>query len=138
LEGIVMKNYLQQLGLGALYLGLISTTAAATGFAVPCDGDMAASITTPAGKSLERWRYPYDARKQRAEGTVLLRVELDSAGKANSVKVAASSGFSTLDRAALKAAKSERFCKLDAPTEVISGLADVAVTYSLNVAMARL
>jgi periplasmic protein TonB len=133
-----MKKYLQQLGLGALCLGLISTVSAATEFSVPCDANAATAATTSTSKSHERWRYPYEARKQRAEGTVLLRVELDSAGKANSVKVAASSGFSTLDRAALKAAKNERFCRLDAPTEVISGLADVSVTYSLNVAVARL
>jgi protein TonB len=133
-----MKNYLQQLGLGALCLGLISTAAAATEFAVPCDADAATSATTSTGKSHERWRYPYDARKQRAEGTVVLQVELDATGKADSVKLAASSGSSTLDRAALKAAKSERFCRLDAPTQVISGLADVSVTYSLNVAVARL
>lgn len=136
-----MNMYLNRLGLAVLGLGLVCTTATATEHAVPCDTDQAsqnASTAAPANKPHNRWRYPFEAKKQRAQGTVTIRVELDAEGNAQQVRLANSSGSSALDRAALTAAKSERFCRLEAPTEAVSGLAEVAVTYSLNKAVARL
>jgi TonB family protein len=136
-----MKWNLNRMGLSVVCLSLLSAGAAAKEFAVPCDAGYATesgSAAVSTGKAQDRWRYPYEARKHRDEGTVVLQVELDAAGATRQVAVARSSGSSALDRAALKAAKSERFCRLDAPTEAISGLADVAVTYSLSAAVARL
>lgn len=136
-----MKWNLDRMGLAAVCLSLLSAAASATEYAVPCDAGHAAesgSAAASASKAQDRWRYPYEARKHRGEGTVVLRVDLDAAGATRQATVARSSGSSVLDRAALKAAKSERFCRLDAPTEAISGLAEVAVTYSLSAAVARL
>ena len=132
-----MNNISLRLGWAILGCGLCVASANAVEMAVPCvgaDGVRAASDATSKGP--DRWRYPFEARRQRAEGTVVLHVELDTAGVAKSVKLAASSGSSVLDRAALKAAKSERFCKLQAPSEAMSGLANVSVSFSLNVPVA--
>lgn len=129
-----MNRLTQQLGLGALVLAAFATSVSATELAVPCSD---ASVQR-AADSQQNWRYPFEARKQRAEGTVRLQVQLATDGSATQVKLAASSGSSILDRAALKAARNARFCKLKSPDETMSGLAEVSVHYALNVAVAKL
>jgi TonB family protein len=135
-------KYVQRVVLALVATGLFAASASAAQKVVPCrggDGEMSASAAVPAAsKTQNRWRYPSEAWHQRAEGTVLLRVELDAAGAATHVNLAQSSGSNLLDRAALKAARSSRFCKREAPAEAMSGLAEVSVSYSLNVAVARL
>ncbi len=117
-----------------------SGAAMAAEMAVPCSpkADVSSAQSVRTAEQRETWRYPHAAVRQRAEGTVLLKVQLDTQGAATSVKLATSSGFSVLDRAALKAAKEARFCKLAAPGDAMTGLAEVSVHYSLNVAVARL
>jgi len=53
--------------------------------------------------------YPERARKEGWEGTVLLRVLVDQEGKSKWAEVSRSSGFETLDQAALKTVKGWRF-----------------------------
>lgn len=53
--------------------------------------------------------YPRLARRRGQEGTVWLRVQIDTAGKARSIEIERSSGFEILDKAALKAVRSWRF-----------------------------
>ncbi|MDZ4811373.1 MAG: energy transducer TonB [Pseudomonadota bacterium] len=136
-----MNSVARRLGIGLLAWGLCAASVSAAKMVVPCSGDegsRVASTSANPADGQDRWRYPREAMRHRAQGTVMLRVQLDADGAATQVKLAQSSGSSVLDRAALKAAKSARFCKLKAPTESMSGLAHVSVSYTLNVAVARL
>lgn len=54
-------------------------------------------------------KYPETARQEGWEGTVLLRVLVDREGMSKSIEVSRSSGFETLDRAAMETVKSWRF-----------------------------
>jgi protein TonB len=53
--------------------------------------------------------YPYEARQNREEGTVLLRVTIDDGGVPVSVTIDKSSGFSILDNVAQKGVETFRF-----------------------------
>jgi protein TonB len=53
--------------------------------------------------------YPSDAKKRGEEGTVVLWVELTEEGRVESTTVSASSGYDSLDRAALDAVRRWRF-----------------------------
>lgn len=54
-------------------------------------------------------KYPETARQEGWEGTVLLRVLVDREGMSKSIEVSRSSGFETLDRAAMETVQSWRF-----------------------------
>jgi TonB family protein len=53
--------------------------------------------------------YPYSARKTGQEGTVLLRVLVDADGNSKALEVNHSSGFETLDKAAIATVRRWRF-----------------------------
>jgi protein TonB len=53
--------------------------------------------------------YPEEARSLKEEGTVTIRVEVNAQGKAVSVSIVKSAGFSALDLAALEAVKTWQF-----------------------------
>lgn len=53
--------------------------------------------------------YPAQARVERREGTVVLRLEVDVAGRVARVEIATSSGHDVLDAAALRAVRGWRF-----------------------------
>jgi protein TonB len=53
--------------------------------------------------------YPPDARRKRQEGVVLMMVQVTAAGQAGEVKVQRSSGYESLDAAAVKAVRRWRF-----------------------------
>lgn len=63
----------------------------------------------PGYVSNPRPAYPAESRRAGESGTVILRVEVDAAGRARSVSVARSCGFPRLDRAACEAVKRWRF-----------------------------
>ena len=54
-------------------------------------------------------QYPEEARREGWEGVVLLRVLVDSEGGPESIELSRSSGFETLDQAAVQSVKSWRF-----------------------------
>ncbi len=54
-------------------------------------------------------QYPYLARRRGQEGVVVLDVSVDEYGRAAAVSLSVSSGFSLLDKAALKAVRKWRF-----------------------------
>jgi protein TonB len=54
-------------------------------------------------------RYPIMARRRRYQGTVFLDVLVDARGRAEDLRVASSSGYDLLDRAALEAVREWRF-----------------------------
>lgn len=60
-----------------------------------------------------RPRYPLGARLRGEEGLVRLAVRVDATGKAEEVEVVESSGFTALDRAAVKAAWKAHYIALD-------------------------
>ena len=125
-----------------LVMALVGSAAInAAELAVPChEQDAQQSTANDSNDSNDHnpWRYPHEAKRQRAEGTVRLQVQLDKSGTATQVKLADSSASSLLDRAALKAARGERFCRLAEPAQPMTGQAEVAVNYSLSIGVARL
>ncbi len=133
-----MKKYSKFTLLG-LVMALVGSAAInAAELAVPCHEQVAQQSTANDSNDHNPWRYPHEAKRQRAEGTVRLQVQLDKSGTATQVKLAGSSGSSLLDRAALKAARGERFCRLAEPALPMTGQAEVAVNYSLSIGVARL
>lgn len=54
-------------------------------------------------------RYPMESRRKREEGTVVLRLLIDSEGRVADISVAESSGFTRLDQAALQAIRKWRW-----------------------------
>lgn len=53
--------------------------------------------------------YPWDSKRNREEGVVMLTVDIDSKGNAEKVKLRKSSGYPRLDRAALESVSDWRF-----------------------------
>jgi len=74
-------------------------------------GSTEGSITyaTPKYKENARPRYPDMARRRGYEGRTLLRVEVLESGKVGRIRIAASSGFDVLDRAALTSVRDWTF-----------------------------
>ncbi|MDV6030730.1 MAG: TonB family protein [Phycisphaera sp. RhM] len=70
-------------------------------------------------------KYPLDAARDRLEGTVLLRLRVDTDGKVTEVEIIESSGHGSLDRAAVEAVKrwkgqpARRFGRAIASEEVL-------------------
>lgn len=110
---------------------------------VPCpDSPQPAIGLAPKGKADAQnpWRYPAQARRNREQGTVTLKLVLDDQGGAQRVSLLKGSGSSLLDRSATAAAKSPavRFCALQGDAPVAAGVAVVKVTYSLTQTVAQL
>lgn len=132
-----MGNFLQRGVFALVIAGLGSVSVDAAELAVPCQETASASLNAD-DAAQNRWRYPFEAKRQRAQGTVKMQVHLDQTGAATTVKLAHSSGSSALDRAALKAARTARFCQFASPAQAMSGIAEVSVSYSLNAVVAKL
>ncbi len=67
------------------------------------------TYATPKYKENPRPHYPNVARKRGYEGRTLLRVEVLESGKVGRIKIATSSGFDVLDRAALASVRDWTF-----------------------------
>jgi len=65
--------------------------------------------TTARLRSNPRPKYPEEARRQRQQGVVMIRVTVDSSGRPERVDLAKSSGIRSLDAAALEAVGGWRF-----------------------------
>lgn len=76
--------------------------------------------------------YPESAIERGLEGTVLLRVSVNSAGKATGVQIYQSSGTSALDDAALRTVRHWSFVPAKRGNEAVSGEVIVPVDFSLN------
>ena len=72
--------------------------------------------------------YPYSARRFGHEGEVVLEIEITSEGRSGHVSVIKSSGYPSLDRAALKAAKKWIFFEGDSPF----GESSITITQSIR------
>lgn len=76
--------------------------------------------------------YPESAIERGLEGTVLLRVSVNAAGKATEVQIYQSSGTSALDDAALRTVRRWSFVPAKRGSEAVSGQVIVPVDFSLN------
>ena len=77
-------------------------------------------------------RYPFSARRRGQEGRVVLRVEVDPAGRAADVSVAHSSGVSALDRAAADAVRRWRFQPARRGGVPVVGRIEVPILFRLD------
>ena len=103
-------------------------------------GEGAPSRTGPAGgiaTSVEYLsnappRYPRLARRKGWEGTVLLAVEVLPTGRVNTVRVAQSSGYAMLDRAATQAVRKWRFSVSGVQDSGVNTTVEIPVTFALD------
>jgi TonB family protein len=78
-------------------------------------------------------RYPWIARINGWEGTVLLRARVNLAGQAASVQVARSSGFSVLDGAAFEALKQWKFLPARKQNgQAVASQVEIPITFRLE------
>ncbi len=76
--------------------------------------------------------YPRRARRDGIEGTVMLKVLVTAAGAPGQVEIETSSGFDTLDRAALNAVKAWQFVPARRAEEAIDAWVLVPVVFRLE------
>ena len=77
-------------------------------------------------------KYPSHARKMGWEGTTLLRVLVNHKGKTKFIEISRSSGFATLDKAAMKAVKRWRFHPARSGTESIERWIKIPIVFDLE------
>jgi protein TonB len=76
--------------------------------------------------------YPPASRRAGEQGTVRLKVLVDTSGRASNVEVTQSSGFARLDQAAKDAVRKWRFEAATDGTQKIQAYTQVAVTFKLT------
>jgi len=77
-------------------------------------------------------KYPRHARKMGWEGTTLLRVLVNQKGKTQLIEISHSSGFATLDKAAIKAVKRWRFHPARSGTEAVESWVKIPIVFDLE------
>ena len=80
----------------------------------------------------DRPQYPQIARKEGWEGTVVLRLTIDSEGGVEKVTTQKSSGFSTLDESAMESVKAWRFDPAKDGEFPISSAVDLPIRFDLE------
>ena len=76
--------------------------------------------------------YPPASRRAGEQGTVRLKVLVDTSGRASNVAVTQTSGFPRLDQAAVEAVRKWRFVAATDGTNKIQAYTQVAVTFKLT------
>lgn len=76
--------------------------------------------------------YPGQARKMGWEGTTLLKVLVDQQGKSKIVKISRSSGFETLDKAAVEAVKHWQFHPARSGTGPVESWVKIPIVFNLK------
>lgn len=92
----------------------------------------AVSRTQAGYLSGSRPAYPHEARQSGWEGTVVIRVLVDTDGSAAAVSVRSSSGHDSLDEAAAQAVKQWRFAPARRGDTPVESYFDVRVRFSLD------
>jgi len=95
-------------------------------------GEGRSGLRRPLGMSLARPDYPEESRIRGEEGTVTLRVLVDTDGDVAQVKVAKSSGFQPLDRAAARGARRWRFEAARRGGVAIESWVEIGVVFRLE------
>lgn len=89
-------------------------------------------IIPPVPIQREKPPYPLLARKMGYEGRLILRLLVSKEGKVEQVKVIRSSGYSILDRAAIKTVKRWRFIPAHGVKKAVPFWVEVPVVFSLK------
>lgn len=76
--------------------------------------------------------YPMESRRKREQGTVVLSLILDLAGRVSSISVARSSGFDRLDDAALKAVRKWRWAPITRGGQPVMVKGEVEIPFVLK------
>lgn len=77
-------------------------------------------------------KYPFQARRNKQEGVVLLKVLVTPGGRAGEVRLEQSSGFQTLDRAAMKTVRRWRFVPASQAGKAVAAWVVVPIGFSLS------
>lgn len=76
--------------------------------------------------------YPNESKRANEEGAVLLSVQVNAAGRADTITVSKSSGFQRLDRAASEAIRRWKFKPATRNGEPIATIVDVPIVFRLK------
>jgi protein TonB len=77
-------------------------------------------------------KYPVLARKNKQQGTVLLDIQVSVEGEPKSVKIEKSSGFDTLDEAALDAVKKWKFVPARRGSSLVEAGVIIPIEFRIN------
>lgn len=115
-----------------------ATPRAASAAASGTPGAASGAVGTPDGKStrpgyLEKPapKYPPESEAAREHGTVILSVEINTAGRPESVKLEKSSGYPRLDRAAIEAVRRWRFKPATRDGQPVAARVNIPVLFKL-------
>ncbi len=96
------------------------------------NGDKASLFVGVTYARIAKPKYPWHARKMGWEGTTLLRVLVNQKGKTKFIEINRSSGFATLDKAAMKAVKRWRFHPARSETEAVESWVKIPIVFDLE------
>ena len=96
------------------------------------NGDKASLFVGVRYARIAKPKYPRHARKMGWEGTTLLRVLVNQKGKTQLIEISHSSGFATLDKAAMKAVKRWRFHPARSGTEAVESWVKIPIVFNLE------
>lgn len=114
-------------------LAAASAASSATAPPSPATGSTpAARRTAPCCLASFRPPYPSQARQNGQEGSVIIRVHIAADGSVSSLAVRRSSGYSSLDEAALNGVRQWRFAPARQGDHAVDGYFDVDVSFQLD------
>ncbi len=96
------------------------------------NGDKASLFVGVRYARIAKPKYPRQARKMGWEGTTLLRVLVNQKGKTKFIEISRSSGFATLDKAAMKAVKRWRFHPARSGMEAVESWVKIPIVFNLE------
>lgn len=106
--------------------------AAAKGVNFLGNGDKASLFAGVRYARIAKPKYPSHARKMGWEGTTLLRVLVNQKGGIKFIEISHSSGFATLDKAAMTAVKRWRFHPARSGTEAVESWVKIPIVFDLE------
>jgi protein TonB len=95
-------------------------------------GDKASLFVGVRYARIAKPKYPRHARKMGWEGTTLLRVLVNQIGKTKFIEISRSSGFATLDKAAIKAVKRWRFHPARSGDKSVESWVKIPIVFDLE------
>lgn len=114
---------------------LAAASAAGSATAAPSPatgGASSARRTAPCCLASFRPPYPSQARQNGQEGSVIIRVHIAADGSVSSLAVRRSSGYASLDEAALNGVRQWRFAPARQGAHAVDGYFDVDVSFQLD------
>lgn len=108
-----------------------SATASTQGAASGAPGGADGKSTRPGYLEKAAPKYPPESQAAREHGTVILSVEINAAGRPESLKVEKSSGYPRLDRAAVEAVRQWRFKPATREGQAVPARVNIPVLFKL-------